>query len=50
MVEGMQRNMGSTRFVPGPMSEHEKTVHNIINGYLSRTFGEEGVQNAVAAE
>ena len=50
MVEGMQRNMGSTRFVPGPMSEHEKTVHNIINGYLSRTFGEEGVQVAVAAE
>ena len=50
MVEGMQRNMGSTRFVPGPMSPLERTVHNIINGYLNRTFGAEGVSAAVAAE
>ena len=49
MVEGMQRNMGSTRFAPGPMSELERTVHNIINGYLGRTFGAEGVA-ALAAE
>jgi len=49
MVEGMQSNMGSTRFVPGPMSKLELTVHNIINGYLTRTFGAEGV-HAVAAE
>ena len=48
MVEGMQRNMGSTRFVPGPMSKLEQTVHNIINGYLTRTFGEEGVHAAAA--
>ena len=49
MVEGMQRNMGSTRFAPGPMSELERTVHNIINGYLGRTFGAKGVA-ALAAE
>ena len=48
MVEGMQRNMGSTRFVPGPMSKLELTVHNIINGYLGRTFGEDGVHAAAA--
>ena len=48
MVEGMQSNMGSTRFVPGPMSKLEMTVHNIINGYLTRTFGEDGVHAAAA--
>ena len=42
MVEGMQKNMGSKRFVPGPMSKLEETVHNVINGYLTRAFGEQG--------
>ena len=36
MVQGMQRNMGSSQFHPGPMSKLERTVHNIINGYLDR--------------
>ena len=38
MVQGMQRNMGSWQFRPGPMSKLERTVHNIINGYLDQVF------------
>ena len=36
MVQGMQRNMRTEQFLPGPMSKLEKTVQNIINGYLDR--------------
>ena len=38
MVQGMQRNMASRHFVPGPMSKLERTVHDIVNGYLERVF------------
>ena len=36
MVQGMQANMRTEQFRPGPMSKLEKTVQNIINGYLDR--------------
>ena len=36
MVQGLQRNMRTVQFSPGPMSKLERTVQNIINGYLNR--------------
>ena len=36
MVQALQRNMRSVQFRPGPMSKLERTVQNIMNGYLDR--------------
>ena len=34
MVSSLQNNLGSSVFQPGPMSKLEKSVYNLINGYL----------------
>jgi hypothetical protein len=36
MVEGMQKNLSSPLFRPGPMSRFERPVHHIIDAYLKR--------------
>ena len=40
MIESLQRAQKATMFEPGPMSKLEKGIHNIINHYLNRVFGD----------
>lgn len=41
MIESMQRAMSSPAYEPGRMSTLEKPMHNFLNGYLDRLYGEE---------
>jgi len=40
MIESMQRAMSSPAYEPGRMSTLEKPMHNFLNGYLDRVYGE----------
>ncbi len=40
MVSSLQNNLSSSVFQPGPMSKLEKSVYNLINGYLDRMSAE----------
>jgi Rieske 2Fe-2S family protein len=40
MIESMQKAMSSPAYEPGRMSTLEKPLHNFINGYLDRLYGD----------